>query len=151
MRCGCAPRHETPDTKHRYTGEITGQRLTPDREKPQTETQTSNFCSCFQRWNAERKYVGLDAPHTLDQNFHVENMNKSLMYVCVSSCVFVWCVSDWCRWSGVLDCVSLCLLGVVVGGLGCNGRRAGSSLTALPPAGATDAARAGWQSVLAAR
>jgi hypothetical protein len=35
-------------------------------------------------------------------------MNKSLMSVCVSFCVCVCCVSDWC-------CVSLRLSGVVVG------------------------------------
>jgi len=65
----------------RYTDKITGQRFTPDREKPQTETQTSNCCSCFQSWNSERKCVGLHAPHTLDQNLKVENMNKGLMSV----------------------------------------------------------------------
>jgi hypothetical protein len=97
---------------------------TPDRENSQTETLTSNFCSCFQRWNAERKYVGLHAPHTLDHNFNVENMNNILMSVCVSSCVFVWCLSDWCRWSGVLGCVSLC---------GCSGGGGGGGLGCSPP------------------
>jgi hypothetical protein len=100
--------HQTPD-KHRNS-----QTKSPNRDQhqtetnTQTETQTSNFCSCFQRWNSERKYVGLHAPHTLDQNLNVENMNKSLMSVCVSFCVCVCCVSDWC-------CVSLRLSGVVVG------------------------------------
>jgi hypothetical protein len=109
--CACVCRdttHQTPD-KHRNSHTKSPNRDQHQTEtNTQTETQTSNFCSCFQRWNSERKYVGLHAPHTLDQNLNVENMNKSLMSVCVSFCVCVCCVSNWCR-------VSLCLSGVVVG------------------------------------
>jgi hypothetical protein len=95
----------------RYTDQITGQRLTPDRDK-HTDRDTGiklMFMFSTLEFGTEVRWATCPA-HPRSEFKRREH--EQTFDVCVSFCVFVRRVSDWCRVSGVLDCVPLSLMSV---------------------------------------
>jgi hypothetical protein len=81
----CAPPRPTA---HHHTLPALSPTTKPDIHR-RRHRETSNFCSWFQRSNADQECAGHVAQHTFIRHFNVENMNKSLISVSLSVCLFL--------------------------------------------------------------